>query len=71
MADIEWLRKYEEAEAELRDYISQFFGRTEGHGTPTTIDPPSPEEIAEMARLRQVADEAWASFMASSTPGER
>ena len=34
------------------------------------IEPLGPEEIAELARLRQAADDAWTEFLASATPGE-
>lgn len=68
MSDLEFLRKYEMAEGELRDYIARFFEVADERETPTPVFPPSPEEVAEMARLRQVADAAWMEWMASSTP---
>ena len=57
------------AETELRTSSGRFSGVADEHDTPTPIAPPGPEEVAEMAHLRQIADDVWMERIAASTPG--
>ena len=67
--DLELLQAYREADQEFHAYLGRFFIFDE-ESSDGEAEPVTPEAIAELARLRQVADDAWTAFLASATPGE-
>jgi hypothetical protein len=67
--DLEILQQYRDADQEFHAYLARFFAFG-SDPSDEPLEPVGPEEIAEMARLRQAADDAWTEFMASATPGE-